>query len=1041
MAPPPWPTLSAGIAAAFGLLAAPATAAPLVGDLDLLARGTVKPNVMIVFDNSGSMRTALDGSTRLDIAGDAAKALVEQLYPDDGAGGYDATVRLGLFTFDWSDDANGGQLAEAIADDNKQELLDAIDATVAKTHIIGEQAKGTMLAETMADVGRYFAGEHGFGTYPAVATASPIDLECRENFIVFMTDGETNQDKNDHHGSPVAGTTAYDNFIDTIGNADGDSNECDADGVACIDDPQTGRDDGDDYGSSGTDWMDDVAYYLHNTDLVPDASLDGMQNVDTYTIGFANSHILLRETADNGNGEFFFADDAASLTTSLQTAFNSIFDEIETSFSSAVVPGSTIGTGNALYNSYFESSGEPVWEGHLEALRIAQNGEIQDSNLVMAVDPATGELLDTRVPFWDAAVQLRTNTSRTIYMTKGGARVDFRQANLDATDLDIVAPNYANYPANTTSGIDTTAELEQAIVRYVRGKDGFDEDDDGDYTEMRAIVLGDIFHSTPKAIAQPTRLNITEPGFQTFYTTYYDRDRVVYAGANDGLLHAFDAGVHAFGDDASTPEIEVQHYTPGSGDELWGWVPGVQLDRMKLLPQNSPRSEFFVDGPISVADAWVGDGTGNDVTKTTDEWATVMISGMREGGTGYLALDITDPGATMGEDHYPYPNLLWEFTDADLGQSWSEAVITRVKLRAAGGTGDKCGPDDFDGDCREQWVAIFAGGYEPEGDPNRPASYVSNPLDASWSDTSKALYMVQLDTGAIVGKVEYDGVDTPDMKYSIPSAPAVIDLDFDGFADVVYVGDLGGQMWKWDIHAVGENSDADPQMDNWPSGVFFRTASVTLTNGDEHYRSFFYPPVGSFHKGELILAFGSGERHNLGYQGDGAEPDENSFYVAKDVSPIGVGAFASILGDGDLTDVTALDIDTVPGDLGYRFTLAESEKFVTEITVFAGFVIVGSYTPLSGADVCATASGQSFLHVFNLATGAGFFSDPADPPSEDRRTYVGGGFPTSPEVTVATDPDDDVIIVKTSEGPKVISIDAPPRNEPKGSFIYWKVQE
>jgi Tfp pilus tip-associated adhesin PilY1 len=255
------------------------------------------------------------------------------------------------------------------------------------------------------------------------------------------------------------------------------------------------------------------------------------------------------------------------------------------------------------------------------------------------------------------------------------------------------------------------------------------------------------------------------------------------------------------------------------------------------------------------------------------------------------------------------------------------------------------------------------------------------------------------------------------------------------------VGDLGGQVWKWDIEAVGQNTDADPQMDNWPSGIFFSTPSVTLTNGNEHYRSFFFPPVASYYQGKLHLAFASGERHNLGYKGDPNEPDENRFYLVVDTVPTGVGAFPGALTDGNVTDVTSLDTDNVPGDKGYRFDLADGEKFITDITIFAGYVIVGSYTPDLGADLCSTSGGQSYLHVFNMATGAGYFADPADPPSEDRRTYVGGGFPTSPEVTVANNPDDDVIIVKTSEGPKVISIDAPPRTEPKGSFIYWKQQD
>jgi len=362
-----------------------------------------------------------------------------------------------------------------------------------------------------------------------------------------------------------------------------------------------------------------------------------------------------------------------------------------------------------------------------------------------------------------------------------------------------------------------------------------------------------------------------------------------------------------------------------------------------------------------------------------------------------------------------------------------------VKLRNSFGSGDHCGPDDFDGDCREQWVAIFAGGYEADGDPNRPASY-QGPADAGWNTKSNAIYMVRLDTGAVIAKVAYDATTNPDMKFSLPSAPAVIDLNFDGFVDVVYVGDLGGQMWKWDISAVGEDTDADPEIDNWPSGVFFRTAPATLTSGDDHYRSFFFPPVASYVKGKLLLAFGSGERHNLAYTGEAGVADENRFYVASDPNPIGASAFSTLITDADLTDVTALDTDNVPGDRGYRFDLAENEKFVTETTVFAGYVIVGSYTPDSTLDLCATATGQSFLHVFNLASGLGFFPDPAAPPSEDRTVFIGAGFPTSPEVTVANDPDDDVIIIKTSEGPRVITVEAPPRNDPSGQFIYWKQQ-
>jgi type IV pilus assembly protein PilY1 len=1041
------------LCAALGL-AQPGFAASSVGDLDLLSRANVLPNVMIILDNSGSMDATLGSSTRIEVAGDAVKTLIDNLYPDDDPGpGYTPRARLGLAFFDKSGSRNGGVIEIEIADDNKTELKDEVDDIVAWRLDSSSPGTGTPLSEALVDVGRYFAGQHGFGTYPAVTNDSPIDLECRENFVVMVTDGEPNDDENDHHGSLVIGTTAHSAFVNLIGNADNDSNECNALVTTCIDDPNDGRDDGFDYANDdGTDWLDDVAYYLAHNDLVPDAAITGSQIVKTYTIGFTTNIDLLDEAATNGLGDYLTATDATTLATALTNAFDAIFDDVSASFTSAVVPGATIGNGNAFFNSYFRSSAtEPVWEGHLEMLRISPTGEIQDSALDPAVDSVTGDLLATRVPFWDAAIPLQTNTSRTLYTTKSTARVAFDTTNVTQSDLAIVAADLPTYPNNPASGVDTLPELHTAIVDYVHGKDAFDENNDASHTDMRPIVLGDIFHSTPRAIAKPTRFLAHEPGYAGYLSDYNTRDRVVYAGANDGLLHAFDAGEHVVGNDTTTPELEYEYYTHGTpvgsgdGSEIFGYTPGFLLDRLKEIPRNVPRSEFFVDGPIAVADAWVGDGLGADITKVADEWATVLIAAMREGGKGYLALDITDPDAVSGDPHFPYPSLMWEFsnaTDADLGESWSEPVITRVRLENTPSTGDNCGIPDGDGDCREHWVAIFGGGYTATGDPNR-TTYVPAG-DAAWTDESKAIFMVSLDTGAVLAKVEYDstGTDGPAaMQYSIPSSPAVLDLDFDGFADVVYVGDLGGQMWKWDISAVGDDNDADPLIDNWTYGRFFTTAS-TATSGTPatHYRSFFFPPVASYVNNKLVLSFGSGERHDLAYDGDASAAENNRFYVIADPNPTGVSAHSTTYTETNLTDITAANTDGNLLDQGYYFELADGEKFVTEVTVFAGHVIAGSYTPQSSTDLCATASGQSFLYIFSLGSGQGYFDDPIDPPSEDRRQFIGGGFPTSPEVVIAQDPNDDTIIIKTSEGPRVISVDAPPRTDPTGQLIYWKQQ-
>jgi type IV pilus assembly protein PilY1 len=417
----------------------------------------------------------------------------------------------------------------------------------------------------------------------------------------------------------------------------------------------------------------------------------------------------------------------------------------------------------------------------------------------------------------------------------------------------------------------------------------------------------------------------------------------------------------------------------------------------------------------------------------------VVIVALREGGPGYIAMDVTDPAAGASDPHGEYPKLLWEFTDAKLGEAWSRPVITRVKLEGDLGDGDNCGQNHADdGDCREQWVAIFGGGYDRGADPNG-FFWNDDPTDPAWTDRSRSIFMVALDTGEVLASVEFDstGSNGPaEMIYALPSAPAVVDLDSDGFADVVYIGDLGGQMWKWDIKNVGEDSDADTLIDNWAAGVTFDAGSVVVTSGETRYRSIFNPPGLAFVHGKITMAFGTGEREDLTYEGDPDKDENNRFYVVHDLFPTGSQAFDSITTESDITEVTSTDVDGNAADLGYFFVVGDGEKFVTDVTIFGGFVIVAAYTPEVGADICTGSAGQAFLYVFEVGSGQGYFEDPSDPPSEDRRTNIGAGLPSNPTVSMAPDPDDDRIYIKTSTG-QVITIDAPPRGNAAG-LLYWR---
>ena len=236
----------------------------------------------------------------------------------------------------------------------------------------------------------------------------------------------------------------------------------------------------------------------------------------------------------------------------------------------------TRSSGNVpFYHSYYDITN---YEGHLEAFRVDAAGVIWDKSGVKAIDSGTDLLEASRDPYWDAGVLLRSDTWRDLYATVGGARVTFTTGNVSQADLGLVAgdiPSYPNYPA---SGVDNLTKLHAAVVAYAHGKDAFDVDGDNIYTEMRDAVMGDIFHSNVQYIGTPTSFLSHEEGYQGFLTDYAKRDRVVYVGANDGLLHGFNAGAWF---DPANPSV----FDAGSGAELFGYMPGILLPVAKYLPK------------------------------------------------------------------------------------------------------------------------------------------------------------------------------------------------------------------------------------------------------------------------------------------------------------------------------------------------------------------------------------------------------------------------------------------------------------------------
>ncbi len=1055
--------------AVFGLVAAvvvsPSTGFAGSSDISLFSGGgNVAPNLLLMFDTSGSMdRTTnangncrvtdlgCSGDTKRTLAGQAFETLVRSVNQNADST-WSQNARFGLMSYR----QHGAKLEVPFGGNNNQAIINVVTTTV--------EDADTPLGGAMLSAGRYYSGSKQWGTLPVWGTdtyyvkfdatlhtetvaADPIDLVCRENHLVFVSDGEPWNDIMDTSG-----------YWATVGDADGDGgDEC---GSGCsegisedlIDSNSNGF--ADEVQDWDLQWGDDIAYAMANGDF---STLPGDQPITTHVVGFDIDSAILQRMATNGGGSYYTADNAAALAAKMKEVVDETIDSTAT-FSTAVVPTSRTIGGSAFYNAYFAPGKDAFWEGHLEAYGLSRSGDVIESDGVTAAIDNNGFIKEPHDYHWDAGEELRTNGARTIYTTIGGSKEYFNvgNTNLTSTLLDLTYAEVGAFP-NSGGGAADLAELRANVINYLHGEDAFLEEG-STASDLRSEVLGDIFHSTPRIVSAPTKLYFGEGGYgcnldpgdsaTCFYKSYRDRDRYIYVGANDGMLHAFDAGVLATGDDPATPETEAsdyEYYTVGDGSEEFAYVPGLLLDKVKMVSRNYPRTYYYVDGGVVHAEAWLGDGLGSSANvKEEEEWASVMIAGFREGGAGYIAFDVTDPDAGDGDDHGPYPLLLWEFTDSELGQTWSDPVITRVKMAAASGTGDLCGANDGDGDCVERWVAIFAGGYDPKGDPN-VAGFTSNSADANWTDLGKAIYVVALDDGSILARIDHSTHAA--MDYSLPSAPAVADLDTDGFADVIYVGDLGGQLWKWNIDAVGvDGADADTFVDNWTARVLFQSGITDMGSGVYHYRSIFFPPALSWDRRLLTLSFGTGEREDLTYVGDSTKDENNRFYSIKDRYPTGANAgkyydlsTSTIVnlpfGESKLTDVTSIKIDNNLADLGAFFIAQESEKFTSDVTIFAGYVLTTSYQPTS-SDPCQP-TGESFLYSFRLRNSQGFYDASGATVLESRRKFVGQGLASAPRVSMGQDAGDDRVFVKTSKS-QILPDPAPPRGNGAASIIYWK---
>lgn len=557
---------------------------------------------------------------------------------------------------------------------------------------------------------------------------SPVLYKCQQNFVMMVTDGKPTGDTAGNLYSTADRTNTC-NWSTT-------TNSC-----------TTGA-----FGVAATDAIT-AANALRTTSVTGFSSTNkdgtgavtGKYDVQTYvvalgdTVANADALSVMNSMAYNGGTDKAIL---ATNATAFQNAITAISDDITAKVSSgaavAVANAHVTSTDNASYASSYNSG---TWAGDLNS-----NG----------IDVTTGA--PTAASLWSAGsaatqLDLRTSANRFIVTSVdtpgaiGGVQFQPTSASTSTT-LSAAQQTLLNSPSLTDGA---------AVLAYLRG----DRSGEPATYRSRAHLLGDIINGEPVLVREPLA-GYADTGYSAFTTSNASRTRMLYQGANDGMLHAFVAS---------------------TGAEAWAYVPNLVMANLNGLTKKTGFAHrYFVDGtPVA------GDVDFNNIDGVTGggDWRTILVGGLGKGGLGFYALDVTTPGAAS--EVAAKNKVLWEFpnsisdatarANATLNMGYSYAKPVMVKTTAKG------------------WVALVTSGY-------------NNGTNAgdSGGDGLGHLYVINPKTGELIQDIPTTGCATTPATSPCGLAQVAASIDGTNAVDYVYGGDLKGNLWRFDLSGASAGS-------------------------------------------------------------------------------------------------------------------------------------------------------------------------------------------------------------------------------------------